>query len=446
MRPLAVFLCLALYLVTGNFLQAQEEDEQPFTEPESDGVRWQLSAEVKANYRWSQADRFPLSFPFPHDFVPAGRDQIFLETVSPGSSFEVSAVTLFLDVDLPRSTFGRVKVDFIDLYDRNPTSTDRNVDVDEAYVRFGRKFESLEPPLGNNFYALLGKAPKFERQNTRRLESYGLVSTSFNRFEDMQLQVGGGVGGHLYFRAQVSNGNPTFMRDVNQLAGDNGTVSEPNPEPSLWSGFPIFYHAEVEELEIGDEPEYGIGGGVRFVSEDQERAFDLLGFYYQTKLSENAKLHGTFYEGDLDLLEGVGGIALPFEGNDRKEYGVNADVRFGDLGVFFQWVHEDLASLPRDGFELEVGYSILSGDPGDPNALFTVVQPTIRYSRIDNDFDAPPMFITPSFAWDWQKWDIGARVVIIQPLDVTLEYSINDIGASMDIGHNEFLATLRLRL
>ena len=30
------------------------------------------------------------------------------------------------------------KIDFIDLYDRNPTSTDRNVDVDEAWIRFGR--------------------------------------------------------------------------------------------------------------------------------------------------------------------------------------------------------------------------------------------------------------------------------------------------------------------
>ena len=56
------------------------------------------------------------------------------------------------------------------------------------------------------------------------------------------------VGGHIYFRAQVSNGNPTFFRDPNALAGDNGTAREPNPDPNLWSGFPIFYHAEVEEV------------------------------------------------------------------------------------------------------------------------------------------------------------------------------------------------------
>jgi hypothetical protein len=445
MPLLRVVLCLALCLTTGIALHAQEEDEQPFTEPESEGIRWNLSAEVKANYRWSQAGQFPLAFPFPPEFVPAGRNRVWLETVSPGSSLEVSTVTIFLDVELPRSIFGRVKVDFIDLYDRNPTSTDRNVDVDEAYIRFGRKYESLEPPMGNSFYALFGKAPKFERQNTRRLESYGLVSTSFNRFEDLQLQVGGNAGA-FYFRAQVSNGNPTFFRDPNALAGDNGTVREPNPDPTLWSGFPIFYHAEVEELQIDNEPEYGVGGGLRFISEDQEKGLDLLGFYYQTKLSEKAKLHGTFYEGDLQLLQGVGGIALPFEGDTRKEYGLNADFQLGELSLFFQWVHEDLASLPRDGIEFEVGYSILSGDPGDPNALFPLIQPAIRYSRLDNDFDAPAMFITPSLAWNWQKWDIGVRVFIIQHLDITMEYAIHSIDTSWEIKNNEFLTTLRLSL
>jgi hypothetical protein len=36
---------------------------------------------------------------------------------------------------------------------------------------------------------LVGRAPKFERQPVRRLESYGVVATAFNRFPDLQLQV-----------------------------------------------------------------------------------------------------------------------------------------------------------------------------------------------------------------------------------------------------------------
>jgi hypothetical protein len=432
-------------------LTAQEQEDEPFTEPESEGIRWDLSAELKAHYRWSENGKFPIPFPFPPHFIPAGQDANFLQTVSPGSSLEVSTATIFLDVELPRSIGGRLKIDFIDLYDRNPTSTDRNVDVDEAYIRFGRKYESLEPAVSNSFYVLFGKAPKFERQNDRSLESYGLVSTSFNRFEDMMLQFGGSLGG-FYFRGQISNGNPTFFRDPNALAGDNGTVREgpaedgERPDPKLWSGFPVFYHAEVEELDIDDEPEYGFGAGIRFVSEDQETGLDLLGFYYQTKLSEGAKLNGTFYEGDLDLLRGVGGFELPFEGNDRKEYGFNVDARVGGLGVFFQWVHEELAELPRDGFEVEVGYDLVTGDPGDPSSLFTIVQPALRYSKITNDFNAPSIFVTPSLAWDWAKWDLGVRIFIVQHVDLTVEYSINDVKASQKINNNEFLTTLRIKL
>jgi hypothetical protein len=90
--------------------------------------------------------------------------------------------------------------------------------------------------------------------------------------------------------------------------------------------------------------------------------------------------------------------------------------------------------------------STASGDPGDPEALFPIIQPTLRYSRLKNGFRAPRLFITPSLACDWQKLDLGLRITIIQSLDLTLEYAIKDIDASQDIKHNEFLSTLRLRI
>jgi hypothetical protein len=434
-------LPLAFALCAWSFSFAQEPEEDPLEE--SSGVQLRVSGEVKGHYRWSELDAFARPS-FPPSFVPQGRDQVLLRTVSPGPSIEVSKATLAFDVDFPRSVSARVKIDFIDLYDRNPTSSDHNVDVDEAYLRFGRKYESLDPMPGTHMYALFGKAPKFERQLFRRLESYGLVQTAFNRFNDLQLQLGGSVGEHLYFRAQVSNGNPTFFRDPNVLAGDNGVVPPPDPDITFDSGFPIFYHAEVEEVAFDDNFEGGFGAGYRIASEDQERGVDVLGFYYRTTLSPAAKLHGTFYEGDLDLLDGAGS-SLPISGDERKEWGFNLDGRWGGIEAFIQYVDEEAASLPRTGFEAEVGYNVVLGDRGDPKALFTVVQPVVRYSRLDNEFVGPRDFVAPSVFWDWTKIDVGARVTILQNIDLTVEYAFHDIEASRPIHHDEFLTTLRFR-
>jgi hypothetical protein len=445
MRKLALTLFFNLWTLAAI---GQETQPAPQATGETeDRFRLKLSAEVKAHFRWSEEERFAPRFPFPQDFIPQGQQQVELRTVASGSSFEISTTTVFLDVELPRSIAGRVKIDFIDLYDRNPTSGDQPIDVDEVWVRFGRKYESLEALPGSSFYALFGKAPKFERQNFRKLESYGLVSTAFNRFEDIQLQFGGSVGSRFYFRAQVSNGNPTFFRDPNALAGDNGTEDNrpPNPDPTLGSGFPIFYHAEAEELELDDKPEVGVGLGLRFLSADLQKGVDVLGFYYRTRLSAAAKLRGTFYEGDLDLLDGAGGISLPISGDERTEYGFNLDSQVGNLGVFMQWVSEEAASLPRSGVEVEAGYKFIFGDPADPNDLFTTLQPVVRYSRLDNDFTGPREFVAPSVLWDWVIWNFGARVGIRPGLDLTVEYAYHDIKAARKVVHDEFLTTLRFR-
>ena len=166
---------------------------------------------------------------------------------------------------------------------------------------------------------------------------------------------------------------------------------------------------------------------------------------YRERLSEAAPLNGTFYEGDLDLLDGALGVSLPIAGDERKEWGFNLDALFGPLGVFFQFVDEEAASLPRQGVELELSFRFELGDTGDPNALFSVLEPVFRYARLDNDFRAPPGFVAPSLFWDWTKIDVGARVTIVSNVDLTFEYAFHDIDASKDIGHDEFLTTLRFR-
>ena len=334
--------------------------------------------------------------------------------------------------------------------------------MDEAWIAFGERQQSLVPGYGTSFYALIGKAPKFERQAVRRIETYGLVSTAFNRFPDLQIQVGGSIGSNVYFFGQVSDGNPIFMRDPNALAGDNGTVPPPNPAPELSSGFPIFYHAEVEDLQLDNQFEYGAGAGLRWVSEDHERGIDVLGFYYQATLPEATELNGTLYQGDLELLAGAGIPPNQLDGDGRTEWGGNLDLRAGGFGLFAQFVKEESASLPRRGMEIEAGYQFLLGDLADRSSLFPAVEPIVRYSRLDNDWTAPREFITQSALWNWEKWDFGLRTTIIPRLDLLLEYTHNNmhpgsniagsildppvqVGTIRKIKHDEFLATLRFR-
>ena len=461
MRGLCV-LAVSGLLLAPSLLPAQDEgeDKPGFFDG---GVDLEISTELKTHFRWSEKDRVPLWTPFPPEFVPAGQENVALATVAPGSSLEVSKATVYFDVELPRQISARIKIDFFDLYDRNPTSTDKKIDVDEAWIAFGERQESLQPIDGTSFYALIGKAPKFERQVNRRIETYGLVSTAFNRFPDLQIQVGGALGSNVYFFGQMSDGNPIFMRDPNALAGDNGTAPPPNPVLELGSGFPIFYHAEVEDLQLDNEFEYGGGVGVRWVSDDEERGIDVLGFYYQYTLPEETSLNDTLYQGDLEVLRGAGIPPNEIEGDKRTEWGGNLDLRFGGLGLFAQFVKEESANLPRSGFEVEAGYRIALGDLGDPTALFPAIEPIIRYSRLDNGWTAPREFITQSALWDWQKWDFALRTTIIQKLDLLLEYTHNvtwtgsnvegsildppmGIGPGRKIKHDEFLATLRLRL
>jgi hypothetical protein len=461
MRGLRVLAVAGLLFYPGlAAAQEAEDDESIFFD---EGVSIDISTEIKSHFRWSEEDRWPLFTPFPPDFVPAGQDNVALSTVAPGSSLEVSKATVFFDVSLPRSISARVKVDFIDLYDRNPTSTDKKVDVDEAWIAFGERQQSLVPNDGSSFFALIGKAPKFERQAVRRIETYGLVSTAFNRFPDLMIMAGGSLGRNVYFFGQMSDGNPVFMRDPNALAGDNGTAPPPNPELELGSGFPIFYHAEVEDLQIDNSFEYGGGAGFRWLSEDQETGIDVLGFYYQATLPESTDLNGTFYQGDLELLAGAGIPPNEIDGDERTEWGFNLDLRLAGLGVFAQYVKEESANLPRSGFEVEAGYQFVLGDLADDSSLFPAIEPILRYSRLSNDWTAPREFITQSALWNWTKLDIALRTVIIPKLDLLLEYTINDlnpgsniegsildppvaVGPIRDIKHDEFLATLRLKL
>lgn len=421
-------------------------------------VEYDWGLEAKGHYRDSSELRFPSPFPFPPSFLPAGQARGFLETVDAGEHVELSAVTLFAGARWGDGAEARLKVDAVDRYDRNPTSSDREWDVDELWIRFGHDPATLPERLG--LYAKLGKFAHFERQNDRHLESYGLISTAFNRFEDQGIEVGLDLGRHLYARASVTQGNPLFFRDPNALAGDNGTpeldpVAHPNPNPALKSGFPILYDAEVEDPDFGGDLELGFGLGLRFGEPGGGRELNLLAWHYERDLAATVDLRGTFYGGDLDLLDGPfgesgAGAGLPIRGDKKTEVGANLWLYWDGLSLFGQYVDQELAGMDRTGWEVEAAWRFelpLVWAAGG-RQLFPSVQPAVRYSELEPEFVGGGPFPGPSVRWPWTKLDLGLRIGIVGTSDLTIELADHEmtLADGRTIGYDELLATLRLRI
>ncbi len=409
--------------------------------------------EVKGHWRDSDAVSFPGPFEFPPGALPNGARFALMETPDPGEHGEISIVTLWLTADWGERFAAKVKADLIDLHDRNPTSGDREADIDELWIRWGDEVEPAVPADAWGMYVKLGKFGKFERQDDRHLESYGLVSTAFNRFEDAGLELGFDLGSVLYAKASFTQGNPLFYRDPNALAGDHGIASSGgfggvDPSPEFGTGFPIFYDAEIEDIDF-DEPEIGIGVGARFGDVSGAFGLDILLWGYDRDLAQTVDLEGTLYGGDLDLLRGPGN-ATPLNISDvgKRELGANLWLYWGDATFFGQYVDQDLAGMTRKGYELEASYAFALPYLGavGGRAVLPYLAPAVRYSELKPDFEDPSgMFPAPSVRWDWEKIDFGLRLGVIESLiDLTVEYSRNEfIRGGKPERADELLATVR---
>lgn len=437
-----VVTCFALFLVVGFPLLGQEPP------PESSAWTWAARGELKLHYRDTQAATFQLRTNFPPGGLPPGPNVGFAETVDPGRHGEVGNVSLVLEASYGSMFAARAKLDGVDLHERNPTSDDRQFDADELWIRFGPKPEGLSVPEGSTLFVQAGKAPKMERQPVRMLESYGLASTAFNRLEDIQFLVGGTLGRNVYWRAQVSNGNPVFFRDPNALAGDNGTDELLRREPSeLGSGFPILYDADVEDYFFDtDHPEFGGGVGYRWQRDDSS-GIDVLFFHYQREMAETVELEGTFYGGDLDLFTALD-VRLPFRGDQKHETGVRLYGEWGGFTVVGQYVRQTMAELDRAGSEMEIGWDVpMSFGPalgGEP--LISSIQPAVRGSLMDNHFRGPREFPAPSVWWDWIKFDVGVRIGLAGRFDLTIERAMHDVESPVPLDMDETLVTFRARI
>jgi len=407
---------------------------------------WNPKLEIRADYRWSDNEQHPVRFQFPPGFLPPGQTTGFLRTPDPGSHFELNTAELQLDLGYGDWFGARAKVHFGGLHRRNPTTSDRKIDADELFVRFGPKPEILDRPPGTSFFFQAGKAPKMERQPLRLLESYGLAATSFNRFEDVQAIAGGTVGRNLYWRLSAANGNPLFFRDPNALAGDNGTpgMRKRPPEIDLQPGFPILYNAETEDLFFNtDHVQFGQVLGYRWQREDQTLGFDLIGFHYRRKMADSENLTGTFYGGDIDLLDGpFNGGGLPLNGRTKEEYGGRLYSEWHNLTFIAQFTKQNVAGLQREGWEGELGYAFPVRF-----AFVESIQPAFRASGLTNRFIGNALIQpAPSMWWNWTKFDGGVRIGFKKGIDLTLEATRHNVGSRFKLHLREYLATIRWRI
>ncbi len=405
---------------------------------------WGAKLELRANYRDSDREAFRTRFAITPTLFAVEK------TVDPGHHAELSVAQTKLDLGYGKWFLAHAQVHVQDKYRRNPTSEDRKIDADELYVRFGDKPEFLERPEHTSFFAQFGKAPKMERQPVRLLESYGLAATAFNRMEDVQALIGGTIGRNFYWRFQAANGNPVFLRDPNALAGDNGVrgLRDTPPHTKLGSGIPIIYNAETEGYFFDrSHVQYGEGLGYRWANEDQSAGFDFIGFHYERDLADREQLTGTFYGGDLDLLNGPEGlpikVTLPIHGRKKEETGARLYTEWHGLTTILQYTKQNLAGLHRSGYEGEFGYKLPIG-----RGPVQWIQPTVRVSGLQNTFRAAAdkRFPAPSFWWPWTKIDYGFRAGLGHGVDITAERAKHNIGAPRKIHENETLVTVRVKM
>jgi len=410
---------------------------------------FQFELQTTVNFRKSSDNKFAVSFPFPPEALPVGESSAFLQTVDSGKHFEVSNISLKGAWKINNDWRMLFKYDVIDLYDRNPTSGDQKSDLDIFLFRYGAKSSTKRQLVSKDHYFQIGKFEKFERQNDRHLQSYGLVSNAFNRFEDAGLEFGYNFNKNVYLKASLTTGNPVFIRDSNALAGDNGTddrrTPPNNPDPKLKSGIVILYDAEIEHFNLSADPEFGLGLGYRTQGKDKSWQSDLLVWGYKRDLAKERNLHGTFYGADLDLLDGAAGFGLPTTDDKKHDVGANYWLYKDELTLFAQYVRQDLAGLIRTGKEIELSYRfplpvnwVVAGKPFIKN-----ISPAIRYSTLETEFSANNGFPAPSVAWDWKKVDLGFTVDFPAKVSLTFEYNINDFETKNGVkNNNELLISL----
>lgn len=399
-----------------------------------------LKIEARTHFRHSE--HLALAAPFP----PGS----FQKTADPGNHVEISRITLFGKIQFSESWQMQTKFDAIDLYERNPTSSDHALDIDTLLVRYGTKHSQGLLLENVTYYGQFGKFGKFERQEDRHLESYGLVSTAFNRLEDSGFEFGIDLPQGFYGKLAYTTGAPLFFRDPNALAGDNGVEFASKPQEAEFnSGMLILYDAEVEGLDLSENPETSLGLGYRWINDEGSTRVNVLVHHDKRDLADTIRLSGTGYGGDLDLLQVVptelppgtivAPVGLPISGDEKEESGLTLWLYHNNFALFSQYVTQEVASLERDAWEVEVSYLF------EEVPFVNSIMPAFRYSELDPDFTTADPFPAMSVTWDWTKIDFGANFEVNDYVNVIVEQSENEmVRKSKKENYSETLVTLLL--
>ncbi len=296
---------------------------------------------------------------------------------------------------------------------------------------------------------LFGMAPRFSKQTTRRLETYGLV---------------GHRGREIRAAAARDRG---FVRRSRLRAG-HGRVREPSvpprhecargrqplrwtsaePDATYESDFPILYDAKVSEVNVTGHLEKGFGLGAR-LGRRREGGRRRPRLVLRASPGRDRATQGARTGRESCVCSATRTSPFKASGDQRHEWGVNLQAqgeraqRSSDSGwtriwpepAATVWRPKSPGSFPSPASSWwasrrsETGFnprSVIHGSTtGSP--------PRINYPRL-------------SVAWPWKKYDFGLRFGLVRNVDLTAEYTFHQIFRTASLPNlpmKEFVLTLR---
>lgn len=173
--------------------------------------------------------------------------------------------------------------------------------------------------------------------------------------------------------------------------------------------------------------------------------FELLGFYYDDELRDDAR---AFLNTNLDLTD---------DKRHKNFYGANAGYHFeayhlyraldivdamnprrGDgLSLFYEWISAQDGDLERDGWYAQASYRI-----SNPAAwrFLRSIEPVARYGELKVDVPHVPSL---PLTWARRQWLVGAILELARGVFIRTEYTFNDEATGGgSVSNNELLVQL----